>query len=482
MSGDLTSSSQPADWQVVLVLGGAVDDVRLLALKTGLEEESIIACLHLDNQSLQQALRSPLESAELETLMETHLPDLVLLMGDELSAEGVSVSALCADLREMTQMHRAVLVVYTSGDEAARVAFLTQGADDVLASTLSAVELKVRLLVHLRRNLDAQAHPVTKLPGLSFVSKILSRRIHQQQSSDDSPQPWAMLLIGIDHLEAYQESYGQLPTNQVLRAFLAMLSRAVLMPDCMAQTESGDFIVVTQADKAVKIAALLCRQFEAAVSNFYSEKDRKQGYMISLPDEKISRRIPFLSLSIGVVTYKTQPNSSFMGVYQTAVSMRDLARLSAGNSWSVDSPQLCGEQARLAGEVPRILIVESDAALAFLLKTTLGMDGYQVEAVSSPQEAQRFLATTACQLVILDAMLEGDVGIETPSRIAKEVLSGLLLCRTIKDQHPDMAVVCVSTLHQRDRVLRAGADLYLPKPFEMSALFLWVSRLLEGHR
>lgn len=212
--------------------------------------------------------------------------------------------------------------------------------------------------------------------------------------------------------------------------------------------------------------------------NFYSDRDRKQGYLTSQLDESACRRIPLMTISVGVISSKVRDYPSFVSAYQAALSMRDLARQSPGNTWTLDTPQLPGEQVVVDRSDFPVLVVESDAAMAFLLQTTLQMDGYPVDAVSTAEEAKERLGHASAlgkpvRLVILDAMLSGDQWHDAGT------LSGLHLCHHIKETYPKTRVVCISTLHQRETVLRAGADLYLPKPFDMRSLFIWVARLLR---
>src|SRR5690606_4616050 len=126
-------------------------------------------------------------------------------------------------------------------------------------------ELRVRLLVHLRRNIELHSHAVTRLPGLNVTAKALQRRINRQE-------PWALMVLDVDHLDVYTEVYGYLPSNQVLKTLAAMIQQVLMVSDLISQTEENTYVILTQPEKAEKMAAILCRQFENASPNFYSEK------------------------------------------------------------------------------------------------------------------------------------------------------------------------------------------------------------------
>lgn len=434
--------------QLVLIIGE--DPQFSQPLQSVLTEQAIVGCLQLD--SLAEAMVN----------IEKYLPDLVMIFADALEAKGESVNELCLSLRESTIEYRPVVVVHTSSqDEAKRIDYLRDGADDTLTSQLSVEELRIRLLVHLRRNLDVLSNRITRIPGHLLSAKFLQRNLNTQED-------WAFLLMDIDHFEVYTEVYGLIPAEQVLKTLAALLGSIVLPPDFIGHIDSNLFSVVTTPDKAEKIASILCRQFEAVSPNFYSENDRKRGYIVSVVDDRVSRRVGLLSLSIGIVTNQSHPYDSYWSAYQGAVAMKALARLNPGNTWLSEYYQIGGDQVQVSQGPTRILIIESDAALAFLLKTTLEMERYEVDAVSSAAEAQELLQQKRYKMVLLDSILNGEA-------------LGFKLCEEIRAQFPDLTIVFISTLHDREKALGAGADLYLPKPFELMPLFGWIHRLC-GHQ
>lgn len=445
-----------SDFQVILFVGNPASE-SIQAVLEGFGHENMVSLLHCERLGQQ--------GERINAILETALPDLICVFADELESAGEDVLAFCGQLREQGLKYRPVLVVQSDGEEPKRIQYLIQGADDILGPNLSLEEFRIRLLVHLRRNLDFAANQISQLPSLQFTGKVVQRRMNQQT-------PVALLTIELDHFDVYGEVYGDLPSRQVLKTFAAMLGRIVLMPDFISHSDENHFVLATHPDKADKIAALICRQFETVAPNFYSEKDRKQGYMVSVISGNISRRVPLLSVSIGIASTETQPFDSFMSLFNASQQMKALARMKPGSGWQSDRLRLSGGGGYLPPSESRlgILVMETDAALAYLLKTTLEMEGYAVEVTSSPDDARlKLTEAQRYQLVILDALVN-------------EEETGLQLAGEIHRQYPDIRLICASSLHNRQRVLQAGVDLYLPRPFELSSLFSWIHRLLgESH-
>ena len=273
------------------------------------------------------------------------------------------------------------------------------------------------------------------------------------------------MVVSLNHFQDYADVYGRIPCEQVLKMLAALLKSYVLPPDMVGQTDMDQLLILSTPDKAEKLATALCSKFDEIVPTFYSDREQTRGYIISVVNDQISRRVPFISLSIGIVNSENHPYKTYQAAYANALEMKHLAKAMFGSRWSSESKRLAGTitNTQTLNRKKHILIIESDAALAFLLKTTLEMQGYELEIAINPNEAKSFLDNQLVDIVILDALLHGET-------------SGLELCKWIRTQEKlaHLYIICTSTLHDRDLIINAGTDIYLPKPYELSSLFNWV--------
>lgn len=443
-----------SDFQVLLFVGQPQTQ-SVEAIVRAFDDEPLLTSLH--SPSLGK------DTAEVLECVDQVYPDLIYVFADALEAAGEDVLDFCRRLRASGIKYRPVLIVQSAEPEEKRIQYLIHGADDILSTDVSLEEFKIRVLAHLRRNLEGMANEITMLPGLSLSAKVVQRRLNREE-------PVALLVAELNHFDVYSEIYGELPARQVLKTVAAVLGRLVVMPDFVSQTDENHFIVATQPDKAEKLASLICRQFETVSPNLYSEKDRKQGYMVSVVADNVSRRVPLISLGIGIASTQSQPVDSFTALFNAAQQMKELAKMSLGCHWLSDRLRLSGSASAPMERKPGVLVLETDAALAYLLKTTLEMEGYEVDVASGVDDARAVLAekhdVRAPDLLILDALINGDA-------------SGLTLAGEVHARYPGLRIICTSSLHNRQQVLQAGVDLYLPKPFELSSLFSWIHRLLR---
>ena len=118
---------------------------------------------------------------------------------------------------------------------------------------------------------------------------------------------------------------------------------------------------------------------------------------------------------------------------------------------------------------PRILVVDDDAAVRDVLRTTLARGGYDVLAAASGMEGLVRAQEERPDLVLLDVMMPGMDG--------WEVLKLLKLDPATRD----IPVVIVSVRAEpRDRIraLQEGAVDYVAKPFAVEELLAAVAAAL----
>ena len=116
----------------------------------------------------------------------------------------------------------------------------------------------------------------------------------------------------------------------------------------------------------------------------------------------------------------------------------------------------------------RILLAEDDRDLNNAVKTLLTRSGYQVDAVLDGEEAIDYVRAEAYDGVILDWMMPRKDGVEALRQMRAEGINTPCLLLTARDAVED-----------RVTGLDAGADDYLPKPFDVQELLARVRAMLR---
>lgn len=117
----------------------------------------------------------------------------------------------------------------------------------------------------------------------------------------------------------------------------------------------------------------------------------------------------------------------------------------------------------------RILIIDDDKELCALIKRSVLQESIEADCYHSGKSGLLQLQEKEYQLVILDVMMPGLDGFETLEQIRKESSLPILMFTSKNDS--------ISKV----RGLRAGADDYLTKPFDMDELIARILSLIRRY-
>ncbi len=116
----------------------------------------------------------------------------------------------------------------------------------------------------------------------------------------------------------------------------------------------------------------------------------------------------------------------------------------------------------------KILVAEDDADIRQALQRILAYEGYKVTTVNDGAAALEALSEVEPDCVVLDVMMP--------------FVDGLTVCRRMRERGDRTPVMMLTAKEEvRDRVagLDAGADDYLPKPFDLDELLARIRALLR---
>lgn len=386
-------------------------------------------------------------------------PDLILI-SDSLE---IPLDEVCKRLRKLSLNSRPIIVALSKSEDLKdKLTVLDSGADDFLSEPIESEEFKARINAHLRRHFENSLSPTTHLPNGKFTFRVLKRTIQENKN-------WAALLIKINDFEAYREIYGELAADKMLQTFTAIVNSTLDENDFLGELLEGEFLIITNYLKAEPIASFIIYAFDTIVEKFYTEKDASQGYIILHGDDNAGKRITLASTSIGIISSEHKTYANIKSAISALIATYKLARVKAGSGYMIEHPKISAVDS-VAEKVynNKIMIVETDEALNLLLKTSGEMQGYDVVCVNDFENVIESVEEHLPALIILDAG-------------KAETLKGLVISRNLKNDESfkDIKIILSTIIHDKKLILDAGADLYLPKPYELVNVFGWVEKLIK---
>jgi len=119
----------------------------------------------------------------------------------------------------------------------------------------------------------------------------------------------------------------------------------------------------------------------------------------------------------------------------------------------------------------KLLIVDDDLTVLELISTKLGAEGHQCKTVDNAEAALSMVQEENFDVVITDLRLPG--------------IDGFTLTEVLKAKHPTTGIIVITGMADVEgavRAMKAGADDYISKPFNLDHMAISVERTLEKQR
>lgn len=225
------------------------------------------------------------------------LPHLIVL---DIMLPDIDGYEVCRSLRTNMRTSHIPVIFLTQRDERSdKLQGLELGADDYITKPFDIEELKLRVQGAIRRSeRESLTDPRSGLPAGRLIEEQLRRIIREQG--------WALLDARVNHFEPFKDVYGFVAGDDVLR-FTAMMIGEVVdelgnMSDFIGHAGGDNFIIITTEEKAPGIKAHLKERFDKEVQTHYNFIDRQQGFMQSPGGNGAAGKVPFMTMSVGVVS------------------------------------------------------------------------------------------------------------------------------------------------------------------------------------
>jgi PleD family two-component response regulator len=239
-------------------------------------------------------------------LCQDTVPDLVI---QDIRLPDIDGYEVVRELRKNMRTSKVPIVFLTEKKARNdRITGLKLGAVDYITKPFDMQELRLRVRNALRRASYASlVSPVTGLPGKEVANDRLDELTKEEG--------WAVLYVSIADMDPFNEAYGFVAGDDVLRAVGLILSNVVdevgTLEDFVGHIGPADFMLITRENKANDMRDKLSSRLERAFNYFYPIKDIEAG-RIAAP----------MKAEVGIATASSGPFDSSVDIYQAASRAR----------------------------------------------------------------------------------------------------------------------------------------------------------------
>ena len=223
-------------------------------------------------------------------------PALVLL---DVMMPGIDGIEVCRRLRaDPRTSHIPVILLTAKSMTVDKVVGLAAGADDYVLKPFDPMELVARVQTTLKRAADLRgASPLTGLPGNHRIETEIARRLA-------SDEPIAVAYVDLNDFKSYNDHYGFLAGDKVIKATAQVLRTALTLPGLddsfLGHIGGDDFVMAFDPDAIDEVCQRALDAFDRMMPGMYAPADLERGYLETEDRRGEIQRYGLVTMAIGV--------------------------------------------------------------------------------------------------------------------------------------------------------------------------------------
>ena len=203
---------------------------------------------------------------------QTNHPDLAILDIRLPDIDGYEVARRLRSDRRTADV--PIIFLTEKRERADKLQGLELGADDYITKPFDIQELRLRVRNALQRiSQGSLTNPVSGLPEGALVDERLNTAIQNEGL--------AVLLVSLENLDSFRETYGFVASDDVLRAFSVMIQNTIAevsgKDDFLGHLGSAEFVLIAPTVYLPSLQERLRSRLTQSLDYFYPIKDRERA-------------------------------------------------------------------------------------------------------------------------------------------------------------------------------------------------------------
>lgn len=269
--------------------------------------------------------------------IEKYLPDFVILDGSMPVMDGFET---LEQIRKNPKFINLPVMMFTAlSGESEQIKGLSLGADDYITKPFKTPILltKVKNILD-RKKKSMDVNPLTCLPGNLSIQENVEKRIANKTL-------FSLLYIDLNNFKSFNDKYGFYTGDKVIKFTADLLQNVVrkygMLSDFIGHIGGDDFVIITESGNSIVLAENIIREFDKGITEFYSEQDRKNGFIVSTDRNDNIQKFPIMTISIAIIATNVAHLTHFAEISKRASDLKKLAKKNSKSSYVFERRKFC---------------------------------------------------------------------------------------------------------------------------------------------
>ena len=263
------------------------------------------------------------------------IPSLIIINEDTITRDIIEV---CKEIRnDDDNIITPIIVVSSNAEHNHKVEILKQAVEYYIRAPIDSEYLyytvkNIIRLMHMNRRVS----PLTGLPGNVQIQAELKKRIMKKDE-------FAVLYFDLDNFKAYNDTYGFLNGDEVIKFTAKVITKNVHSSDTInsfvGHIGGDDFVGIVSKEEYDQICQNIILEFDKGIQAFVNEEDKERGYIEVANRRGIIEEFPLISLSIGVVEIDKGRFRNTLEIGEVGAQVKHIAKTTMGSNYAVNRRQ-----------------------------------------------------------------------------------------------------------------------------------------------
>lgn len=294
------------------------DKYSLQDLKVLFKDNNEYRFMNVSTDEIDKALRN--------------IPSLIIINEDNIDRD---VEELCSAIRKNEDNSiTPIIVISSNADKEHRIKVLKNAVEYYIKKPVDqdylyyTIKNLMRLMYTNRR-----VSPLTGLPGNVQIHAELKKRLFNNET-------FGVLYLDLDNFKAYNDVYGFIKGDEIIKFTARTIVKnvhAIENNDCFVGHIGGDdFVAIVSKTDYDKICQDIISEFDANILQYFTEEDKKRGYIEVANRRGILEDFPLTAISIGVVIVEPNKFSNILEIGEVGAQVKHLSKTIMGSSYVID--------------------------------------------------------------------------------------------------------------------------------------------------